>query len=177
MPQRLRRFKTTNEYLIHHGEHKSSGKERHALHHDAESAFWLLLCWATEAQAVTSPVTHIPGLLWQMLTQANDDRRLRCEMGDQYLDPAYKPLEVLLDMLASNVLSDNCWAPEAPFNHPDYLHEVMQRAILNFILANRNKDFMTLPILPTPRPRAPLPWLIPRLIFEGKWPKDQQVCQ
>ena len=44
-----------------------------------------------------------------------------------------RPLSELLDQLGEALESDLHWATDTPYTHPEFLHEVFQRYMLNFI--------------------------------------------
>ncbi|KAF5314319.1 hypothetical protein D9619_011924 [Psilocybe cf. subviscida] len=155
LPLRLARFDNSPEYHRLPDEHWSEGNSRPSLRHDAESAFWLLLWWAVEARASTSPVTYISAYSWHMLTNTHSNEHVRGLLRDDALDPAYKALERLLTKLGRHLFIDAEWATEAPFNNPDYVHELLQRSILNFVIQNKDKPFMHLPTAPQPRVYRP----------------------
>ncbi|KJA15651.1 hypothetical protein HYPSUDRAFT_48182 [Hypholoma sublateritium FD-334 SS-4] len=75
-------------------------------------------------------------------------------LEDNVLDPAYASLQGLLNDLREAMEHDHYWASEAPYNHPEFLHEVFQRHILCFLINHRNEDFMELPT--SGKPRGPV---------------------
>jgi hypothetical protein len=133
---------------------------RHELRHDAESAFWLLVWWALKASPKDGVMTYVPYSTRVAFQFANSttqsDRRHNIADLVSDLDPLYLPLNDLLKELVDALIHDLHWATEEPQTHPEYLHEVFQRHILNFIFANQGKDFMNLP--KTDTPRFPLYW-------------------
>ena len=114
----------------------------HELHHDAESAFWLLVWWVVNA-APDDCTSEIPAGVWVPLVDATVDAR-SLDIPRSCLDPAYAPLSDLLLLLGRALKSDLHWATDTPYTHPDFLHEVFQRHILNFIFENRDESFMKL---------------------------------
>jgi hypothetical protein len=123
---------------------------RHELDHDVESVFWLLLYWAMVARpeggqeedilpdAWTSLIGHFKPreeLVWRL---SSGDRR------DILTHSVYKPLCPLISSLAAVIVVDRHWLPESDVRkRPGYICEAFQRLILEFILSNRNENFMT----------------------------------
>jgi len=145
-PDRLTRFQhspnSPDDHLVRIGVPPNPNSWRHKLHHDAESAFWLLVWWVANAAPVGC-TSEIPIDLWvPLISNTNDTRPL--EIPCTSFDPAYAPLSELLDQLGQALEHDLHWATVTPYTHPEFLHEVFQRHILNFIFENRNRDFMTL---------------------------------
>ena len=116
---------------------------RHELHHDAESAFWLLVWWSVHACPESAAPSQIQQAVWASFVETGDDSRM-CTLPKKALDPAYSALNKLLRCLGWAVQPELHWANEEPLNHPQYLHEVLQRYILNFIIDNQDKEFMSL---------------------------------
>ncbi|KAF9477173.1 hypothetical protein BDN70DRAFT_995121 [Pholiota conissans] len=118
-------------------------KFRHQLYHDAESAFWLLMRWALLAFPAGHTPTEVRAGLWYNLNDTDsDDRPFRIRPGA--LDPSYSALEGLLIALGIVLERDIHWATEEPYTYPDFIHEVFQRHLLNFIVENQDKEFMNL---------------------------------
>ncbi|KJA14539.1 hypothetical protein HYPSUDRAFT_431489 [Hypholoma sublateritium FD-334 SS-4] len=145
LPDRVQRFAcetpTHSPGLI---ETPSNTIARHALRHDAESVYWVLVWWAVCVAPAGKDSTPVPTLLWDILTGSNHDFRPP-QIGDGQLDPSYGAVRELLNSLASYLDPDHHWANAAPFDHPEFLHEVFQRLILNFLVDNKDEVFMLLP--------------------------------
>jgi hypothetical protein len=141
---RLKRFQhSSNRHMVDIKSPPDLSQWRHELRHDAESAFWLLLWWVVNAAPADGCTSEIPIGLWGPLVDTTDDKRsLKVTSND--LDPAYAPLSVLLQQLGQALEHDLYWATETPYTHPDFLHEVFQRHILNFIFENGDQKFMYL---------------------------------
>jgi len=140
-PERLIRFKPSPRHIVTIKSHIDPSPLSHELRHDAESAFWLLLYWVFNAAAVDGPITVMPQGLMGSLAEVEVDIR-PLEIRPHTLDPLYAPLSELVRQLGKALQSDLYWATEAPYTHPDFLHEVFQRRILNFIFDNRDAEFM-----------------------------------
>ena len=147
-PDRLTRFQhspgSPNRHMVDIGALPDSSSWRHELRHDAESAFWLLVWWVVNVAAPTDGSTSkVPIVIWATLVDTKTDIR-PWNIPSDCLDPAYAPLSVLLDQLGDALECDLHWATDTPYTDPDFLHEVFQRHILNYIFENRDKDFMNL---------------------------------
>ena len=144
-PDRLTRFRQSpgspNRHIVDVGAPPDSSSWRHELRHDAESAFWLLVWWVVNAASANGCTSKIPNELWSPLVGTIIDAR-PLNIASNCLDPAYAPLSVLLNQLGDALECDLHWATDTPYTHPDFLHEIFQRHILNFIFENRDKDFM-----------------------------------
>lgn len=117
---------------------------RHALRHDAESIFWILAWWTLNASPANAKPTSLHPTVYA--TFADDERDLRpiCFVKEDF-ETMYAPMTEVLNQLGSAIKSDLFWADQAPYNYPDYLHECMQRLILDFLFKNKDVDYMHLP--------------------------------
>jgi hypothetical protein len=145
-PDRLTRFQqgpgSPNDHIVTIGAHPDSSSWRHELRHDAESAFWLLVWWVVNATP-DGCTSEMQIELWvPLIGTAADTRSL--DIPTSCLDPAYTPLSELLHQLGRALKYDLHWATDTPYTYPEFLHEVFQRHILNFIFENRDKIFMKL---------------------------------
>ena len=145
-PDRLIRFRhspgSPNRHTVDIDAPPNPSSWRHELRHDAESAFWLLVWWVVNA-VPDGCTSEVPIEIWVPLVgTAFEARPLDIPSG--CLDPIYAPLSELLQQLGEALGSDLHWATDTPYTHPDFLHEVFQRHILNFIFENRDKNFMKL---------------------------------
>jgi hypothetical protein len=97
-PDRLTRFQhssgSPDRHVVDIGAPPDSSSWRHKLHHDAESAFWLLVWWVVNAAPVGC-TSKIPIGLWGPLIDTTSDTR-PLEISRTSLDPAYAPLSELL---------------------------------------------------------------------------------
>ncbi|KJA13870.1 hypothetical protein HYPSUDRAFT_49570 [Hypholoma sublateritium FD-334 SS-4] len=151
LPDRVKRFACeTRTYSPGLVEKPSNTTARHALRHDAESVYWVLVWWAVCAAPAGANNSSVASKLWTNLTDnLSDDRPPRVRDGN--LDPSYAALQSLLNSLGDYLAYDLHWANEAPFNHPEFLHEAFQRLILNFLVDNKDEAFMLLPTAGKPR--------------------------
>jgi hypothetical protein len=140
---------------------------RHELDHDVESVFWLLLYWAMVAQpkgAKGGGGGYIPAGDWAYLIGDVEERH-RLVSGLSSGNPPnnlthsdYKPLGPLISRLAAILVVDRHWLPESDVRkRPGYICEAFQRLILEFIISNRDEDFMTCLVDDTLRTVQPLP--------------------
>ena len=147
-PDRLTRFQCSpgspDDHIVRVGARPDLSSWRHELRHDAESVFWLLVWWAVNAAAPTAGSTSkIPIGMWASLVDTNIDIR-PLNIASDSLDPAYAPLSELLNQLGQALKFDLHWATGTPYTHPEFLHEVFQRHILNFIVEYRGEKFINL---------------------------------
>jgi hypothetical protein len=145
-PDRLTRFQrsqgSSDDHIVKISAPPDLSSWRHELRHDAESAFWLLVWWVVNA-ASDGCTSQIPVEVWAPLVGATIDAR-SLDIPSSCLDPAYAPLSELLHQFRRALEDDLHWATDTPYTHPEFLHEVFQRHILNFIFENLDKDFMKL---------------------------------
>ena len=87
--------------------------------------------------------SEVPIGLWGPLVDTITDAR-SLNIPGHCLDPAYTPLSELLQQLGQALENDLHWATDTPYTHPEFIHEVFQRHILNFIVENLDKNFMKL---------------------------------
>ena len=123
---------------------------RHELDHDVESVFWLFLYWAIVAQPKGSPGESIDAPTWTSLLGNFEARDLLIfglasgKLPDNLTHSVYKPLSSLISSLAAILVIDRRWLPKSNVRkRPEYICEAFQRLILQFIVSNRNEDFMT----------------------------------
>ena len=148
-PDRLVKFPMSESFLVKLNMRDDKTLWRHELYHDAESVFWLLVWWALQASLKDAEVTTtISRWIWSTFANTTEDDGRNCDIALYKLDPSYEPLKDLLEQLGDAVVHDLHWATvqseSEACTHPEYLHEVFQRHILNFIIANQDEDFMTL---------------------------------
>ena len=145
-PDRLKRFQNSsgspNGHIVYMGAPPNSSSWHHELRHDAESVFWLLVWWIVNATP-DGCTSEMPVGLWGPLVDITVDAR-QLDIPSSGLDPAYALLSELLHQLGKALVHDLHWATDTPYTHPEFLHEVFQRHILNFIFENQNKNFMRL---------------------------------
>lgn len=126
----------------------------HELRHDAESCFWLLVWWAIRVRPDNDmAASKICPAFWAFLvapTDATRDARkglLATIAQDQgWLDPAYAPMEDLIRNMALYLQADLHWVTKAQppeMKDPEYLHEVFQRHIFNFLVKNKDEPFLS----------------------------------
>jgi len=77
---------------------------------------------------------------------------------DNLTHPVYEPLWPLIRSLAAILRVDRHWLPENDVRkRPEYICEAFQRLILEFIVSNRDEDFMTCRVGDTLRQLKPVP--------------------
>ncbi|KAG8946852.1 hypothetical protein FRC04_011399 [Tulasnella sp. 424] len=129
-PDRRKKFPIEEKKALLSPAADSSGRPwRHELDHDVESAFWLLLYWSMGVQPKGSPTKPLKAAAW---TRYRGHHPFRL--------PTLVPL---LCKLAEILRVDRFWLDKNETrNDQEYIAEAFQRLILQFLLDNRNKDFM-----------------------------------
>lgn len=138
------RITSSPEDIQHARQKQDESSARHDLRHDAESIFWLLAWWSLNA----SPANADPAPMHPMVyaTFADDQRDLRpIRFVEEDFETVYAPMMELLNDLGLAVQNDLFWADEVPYSCPDFLHECMQRLILDFLFENKDRDYMCYP--------------------------------
>jgi hypothetical protein len=134
--------------VIAENEKNHHGGWRHELEHDAESVFWLLLYWAMVAQPESSHKEKIHAGSWDDLNGNHEARdrlikSLLSNMSPNLAHSFYDPLRPLIKDLAAILVIDSHWLPASdPRKDRYYITEAFQRLILDFIIKNRDKEFM-----------------------------------
>jgi hypothetical protein len=121
---------------------------KHLLRYDAESVFWIILFWSILAQPATSKTkSQISSQAWQNLTGLQDIRYyvyVNTSLPIP-LHPEFSPMSKLLENMREHLKCDLKFAKdEVRREHPEYLHEVFQRLILNFMADPDNQEFLKL---------------------------------
>lgn len=154
-PDRIKRFPVHAQIVKEPSKDAMNCKWRHELDHDAESVFWLLVYWAVSAQPEKSQEESIDRGIWSSLIGSTSSRnRLVLGWGgfQDATHSVYKPLWPLLESVATILHIDRHWVESSdPRNDPGYLNEAFQRLILQFILENHGKQFMTCKVSRNPR--------------------------
>jgi hypothetical protein len=152
---RIKTFPEEDEELANPRKLKNQPQDdgwRHELDHDVESVFWLLLYWAMVVQPEGSQKELISLPIWAGLLGNFADRDwlvYGLSAGDppkNLTHSVYKPLWPLISKLAAILVVDRHWLlklPKYSRKHEEYICEAFQRLILQFIVSNRDKDFMT----------------------------------
>uniref|UniRef100_A0A8H7Y1F4 Fungal-type protein kinase domain-containing protein n=1 Tax=Psilocybe cubensis TaxID=181762 RepID=A0A8H7Y1F4_PSICU len=160
-PERTTRFDSEKLglYILKEapGDLRSDRVWRHELYHEAESIFWIIVYWLLRANP--EPGTElsketIPLPIWVSLLESAYSRNIvifSFQQSAKYcarnIHSKLLPVLELVKTLAWAVYPGPYFLPDDnPRTQPDYLHEVFQRAILDFILTNKNEEFMNLEI-------------------------------
>ena len=69
-----------------------------------------------------------------------------------FVHPEYRQFLPLVKSMLNLIKSDYHWVKEEKYKHPEYLHDALQRVILNFVLENKEASFMDLQKSPEYRP-------------------------
>ncbi|KJA14541.1 hypothetical protein HYPSUDRAFT_208621 [Hypholoma sublateritium FD-334 SS-4] len=151
MPNRVKHFACpTPTHTPGPVEMPSATITRPALRHAAESVFWVLTWCAVCAAPAGRVSPPVPQGLWVTLTANHRDARpTKIIAGERH--PAYDAVRSVINSLAAYLVHDLHWATDAPFTHPEFLHEAFQRLVLNFLGDHRDEGFMLLPTSGEPR--------------------------
>ena len=126
---------------------------RHELRHDAESSVWVFFWWIIHAAPQGKESTHISSIVWRMISSDDPadgyrDRLLRSlqfsDCWEDFVDPGYLQLMPLVKSMAALIKEDYHWVKEEKYKHPEYLHDALQRLILDFVLEHKEASFMDL---------------------------------
>ncbi|KAG8946856.1 hypothetical protein FRC04_011403 [Tulasnella sp. 424] len=152
-PDRRKKFPIEEKKVLLEPSADSSGRPwRHELNHDAESVFWLLLYWSMVVQPEGYPAEFLKANSWASILGTPDERHFFLivslvnrppERPRGIIHSFYHPLLRLLHDLAKILYVDRFWLDNNDTrNDPEYIAEGFQRLILQFLIENRNKDFM-----------------------------------
>jgi len=125
---------------------------RHELRHDAESGVWAFFFWLLLAAPHGKDSGCISTTAWSCTTSDEmgiDRQRLFAMLENKHLQndfahPKYRPLLQLLTSMTDLIQTDYHWVAEKEYKHPEYLHDALQRVILNFLFENKEESFMDL---------------------------------
>jgi hypothetical protein len=153
-PDRIKAFSPKGRLLVESASPDSVNRQwRHELDHDAESVFWLLLYWVVGVQPAEREKEDVSAFIWANLTGPVASRTALLwslseeESLEELTHSTFRPLIPLLSDLAAFLVIDRHWLDKTEVrNNEQYIPEVFQRLILQFILDNRSKDFMTQPV-------------------------------
>lgn len=133
---------------------------RHELYHDAESIFWIIFYWfmVSNPEHGDKPATEQISpdswfsfkdtdgcgkrdLLLSNLSSVADIENTRT------IHSKFSPAFLLLQTLAHAVYPGPYYLPDNDSRtRPDFIPELFQREILNFIIANKDQEFMNLEV-------------------------------
>jgi hypothetical protein len=150
-PNRIEKFPLEEDKLIRKPSPDSVNRRwRHDLEHDAESVFWLLLYWVVGAQPAQPAQENVTTSTWALLIGSVNERdvlitAISSGRWEQLVAHSfYQPLSPLLQDLATILTVDRYWLDTSETrNNEEYVLEAFQRLVLQFILENRSKEFMT----------------------------------
>jgi hypothetical protein len=129
---------------------------QHRLDHDGESGVWTSFWWSIlsfpehEADVPIGPAT------WVVLTPQYAGSRKGLPQSDKrdmvlgalikgdtdIFHPGYGGLLDLFQSIAEAILPDYHWAEHSIRRRSDFVHEILQRIILNFVVENKDAPFM-----------------------------------
>lgn len=158
LPERSRHFSPPNKRELIDIPETRLQYSQHQLRHEAESIFWNLLHWVMTAQPADKKKTNStamaegfrPTLLpadWDNLISYGDNRNkafIASDFETRLVHPTYSPLYTLLDDMRKHLRGDLELSTDELRKQPEYLHEVFQRLIINFLAENNREPFMDL---------------------------------
>ncbi|EKM79815.1 hypothetical protein AGABI1DRAFT_127502 [Agaricus bisporus var. burnettii JB137-S8] len=129
---------------------------RHKLAHDGESGIWTAIWWSIRASPEKGPKDRIDLAYYYALMPKYDGPRTGLPDYDGrnsilhafadseqcILHPGYSDLVGLFQDIATAILPDYHWAADFTRQRPDFVHEILQRIILNFVIENKDASFM-----------------------------------
>ncbi|PPQ85293.1 hypothetical protein CVT25_010066 [Psilocybe cyanescens] len=157
-PERTKLFDNIRTDYLYPGDAILTRHEwRHELYHDAESIFWIIFYWfilANPESGDTDQKIKVGDWFYFVDTSDCVSRNLlllglATDLIGTVLHSTFSPALMLLSDLAQAVYPGPYYlAKDNPRSRPDFVHEVFQRAILNFIIKHKDKDFISLEIGP-----------------------------
>ncbi|EKM75434.1 hypothetical protein AGABI1DRAFT_94862 [Agaricus bisporus var. burnettii JB137-S8] len=129
---------------------------QHKLEHDGESGIWSSFWWALQAFPEQGENVPIRAIIWTALMPEydvsqtglpqNDERdvilTLLRDGHENILHPEYRGLLDLFQSMAEAIQPDYYWAEPGIQQSPEFVHEILQRIILNFVVKNKDESFM-----------------------------------
>jgi hypothetical protein len=129
---------------------------KHELRHDGESSVWTFLWWGILASPENEGDSLIDPTNWSAFAPLyhgtrtglpdRDNRKTildnLCSEIDNFLHPGYGDLFSLFSDIATAIKPDYHWADGTIRRRPDFVHELLQRIILNFVVENDHKPVM-----------------------------------
>lgn len=148
LPDRLEHFPENESEIIKAKGVTYGRKFEHILRYDVESVFWCMVWWLLQARPEGSEQDKLQQKAWQNLIGAEDSRyddyivsRKRFPFHPDYID-----ISPLLESMREHLRIDLEFSKDKiKQKEPEYLCEVFQRLILNFLVEHRNAEFLWLP--------------------------------
>jgi hypothetical protein len=149
-PERMKLFDGPYERQIGPSENPPSSPFKHELRHDGESSVWTFFWWGILALPENERDFRIDPTNWYgfaplyhgpqtgLPDRDNRDTVLNnLNSGrDNFLHPGYGDLFSLFSRIAKAIKEDYHWADGTIRRRPDFVHELLQRIILNFVVEN-----------------------------------------
>ncbi|KAF7760346.1 hypothetical protein Agabi119p4_11022 [Agaricus bisporus var. burnettii] len=156
-PKRMELFKEKlSVQMKPWGADRAPGVFQHKLEHDGESGVWSAFWWALLAFPDQAESIPIDASIWtELMPNYNtsgfpeEDNRAKVLYSlflgcGNIFHPRYGDLLGLFQDIAEAMMSDYHWAEPGARQLSDYVHEILQRIILNFIVKNMDEPFMDL---------------------------------
>jgi hypothetical protein len=154
-PKRMESFKETLGLQIGPSKNPLPAFFQHKLDHDGESGVWSFFWWCILAFPENETQVPISVVDWAaLLPQYDGDRTglpnydMRDTVLHSFIDrkkvlhPGYGGLLDLCQSIAYAIFPDYHWAEGGVRQLPDFVHEILQRIILNFVVENKDAPFM-----------------------------------
>lgn len=154
LPNRVQEFPANEEEILQAPAETFEAGFEHLLRYDAESVFWCMYWWLIQAKPKDSQgnkLNSLDSLDWLNFIGVGDG-----DVDARYgyvavrkpfpLHPTYAPISRLLEKMAEHLRIDLKFSKDKiKSDNPEYLCEVFQRLILNFLVEHRQADFLRLP--------------------------------
>jgi hypothetical protein len=154
-PKRMKSFKETLGVQMGPSKNPLPAFFQHKLDHDGESGVWSFFWWCILAFPENEAQVLIDRATWAELMPQYDGpqkgfpkRDSRSAILHRFIGrenifhPGYGGLLDLSQSIARAILPDYHWAEGDVRQLPDFVHEILQRIILNFVVENKDAPFM-----------------------------------
>ncbi|KAF9533042.1 hypothetical protein CPB83DRAFT_880209 [Crepidotus variabilis] len=144
---RVTKFPKSEDVCLRQNTQNGTLSWQHALRHDAESIYLLLVYWALHIKSEGAPPdTFLPTLWGALISNDISQRQFLFDIQPQHLHPEFKPLSSLFSLLGPQLESDCHWATDEIMRDDEFIHEALQRHIAAFMIENRYSKFMDIEI-------------------------------
>ena len=175
-PERFKLFGNREKWPTKVADQATLPMFRHELRHDAESSVLLFFWWIMLAAPQGKKSVGIGRIIWSCFSLEeqiwlNRQKLLSAlqynEFQDEIVHPEYDQLFPLVKSMAKLIQEDYHWVKEEKYKHPEYLHDALQRVILNFVFENKDDPFMDRQKSPEPRQVRGVAPAAPRIYVES----------
>jgi hypothetical protein len=155
-PGRMKLFDGPYDRQIEPLDNPPSSPFKHELRHDGESSVWTFFWWSILASPEKEGDFLIDSTNWSGFAPPYHGLRRGLPDGDNrdtilnnlierkknFLHPGYGDLLSLFSDIAKAIKLDYHWADGKIRRSPDFVHELLQRIILNFVVENDHEPVM-----------------------------------